>query len=103
MTEPGLNHLGVQVGSDQRRRFRLEVSRELAPLCLREHLDLTAQEVDPGNGQAERLTFPQAQADTESHGNAVARGDRIKQGKHRRCGQRLKDALACPGKPDRTR
>jgi len=30
------------------------------------------QEVNSGNGQTERFAFPQAQADAESHGNAVA-------------------------------
>jgi hypothetical protein len=43
-------------------------------LCLRQHLHLAVQEVNSRNGQTEGLAFPQAQADTQSHGNAVARG-----------------------------
>ena len=56
--------------------------------------------VNSGNGQTERFAFPQAQADAESHGNAVARGYRVKQGKHRHCGQQLYDAFAWLGKLD---
>jgi hypothetical protein len=53
----------VRVG----RRPGLQVRRELAALRLGEHVNLTAQEVDAGNNQTERLTLPQAQACAQGH------------------------------------